>query len=427
MKTPVDRRTFLGSAAAAGLAAGATRTVRAVTSDSANDTVVLGVMGVNGRGTDLARSFAAKRNTQIAYICDVDRRAIEKCQGEVAQRQDRATQGVGDFRRILEDPNVDALVVAAPNHWHAPATILACEAGKHVYVEKPASHNPHEGELMVAAARKHNRVVQLGTQRRSSGAITEGIQKLREGAIGDVLYARSWYNNRRGSIGQGKQAAVPEWLDYELWQGPAPDVPYQDNVVHYNWHWFWNWGNGELGNNGIHSIDVCRWGLGVDYPTKVTCFGGKYRHQDDQQTPDTCVATFEFGDKSMMWEGLSWSPRGYEQTSFGMSFHGEGGTMIMTEGYEILDMQNRSVETYSGGGGGLDHMEDFLDAIRTSRRPNADIEDGHKSTLLCHLGNIAHRVGRVLTTDPSNGHIQNDPEAAALWKREYRPGWEPKV
>ncbi len=283
---------------------------------------------------------------------------------------------------------------------------------------------------MVAASRKNHRVVQLGTQRRSYSIYIQAIKELRAGKIGNVLFARSWYNSRRGSIGTGKVAEVPSWLNYELWQGPAPERPYHDNVVHYNWHWLWHWGCGEIGNNGVHSIDICRWGLGVDYPTRVSSGGGRLRFDDDQQTPDTHTVSYEFaGNKVITWEGLSWSPRGSGGSPFGISFHGDQGTMVMTgDNYKIYDMRNKEVAAESGGarGDGV-HLGNFLESIREDKRPNADIEDGHKSTLLCHLGNISQRTGRALHTDPTNGHILDDPEAAALWSREYRPGWEPKV
>ncbi len=194
---------------------------------------------------------------------------------------------------------VDALVIATCNHWHAPAAILACAAGKHVYVEKPCSHNPREGEMMVAAARKHRRLVQMGNQRRSMPAAIEAIAQLRSGVIGRVYYAQSWYLNTRPSIGAGKSAPVPEGLDYDLWQGPVPRRPFKSNYLHYNWHWFWHWGNGELGNNGVHAVDTCRWGLGVDYPVQATSVGGRFCHEDDQETPDTNVATFRFADRNL--------------------------------------------------------------------------------------------------------------------------------
>jgi predicted dehydrogenase len=399
------------------------------TQESPGEKVVLGIMGVNGRGSAIAQGMLAAANTEIAYICDVDSRAAVKAGALVAEVQKKEPQVVGDFRRILDDSKVDVLVVAAPNHWHAPATILGCSAGKHVYVEKPCSHTPEEGEMAVAAARKNKRIVQMGTQRRSWSGIAEAITKLHEGAIGKVLYARTWYNNRRPSIGHGKQTAAPDWLDWRMWQGPAPDRPFKDNVVHYNWHWHWHWGNGELGNNGVHAIDVARWGLEVTYPIRVTAGGGKYRHQDDQETPDTMMVTYDFPEhKTITWEGLSWSPLGPHDDGFGISFHGTDGSLVIRGAdYVIYDMKLEEVAKGSGKAGDREHFDDFLDAVRTGRLPNADIEKAHQSTLLCHLGNIAYRTRSVLNTDPSNGHIQDNPAAMELWGREYEPGWEPKV
>lgn len=395
---------------------------------SPNDLVLLGLMGTNGRGADLAYGFTAQTGAEIAYVCDVDERAVAKGIKAATQRQAREPEGVKDFRRILDDKAVDVLVIAAPDHWHGPATILACAAGKHVYVEKPASHNAREGELMVAAARKHSRVVQLGTQRRSMPGVVAAIQKLQAGAIGRVLFARGWYNNQRPSIGHGKPAPVPAWLDWDLWQGPAPERPYRDNVVHYNWHWFWHWGTAELGNNGIHALDICRWGLRVDYPLRVSAGGGKYRHEDDQETPDTHVVTWDFGDKSITYEGRSWHRRGFEGSMFGIGFYGEGGSIIIDgSSYKLYDAQDKLVEELTGSGSDAPHLKNFLDCIRSGERPNADIEEGHKSTLLCHLGNIAYRTGHTLHLDPHSHTLVGDEEAMTLWRRDYRPGWEPKV
>jgi predicted dehydrogenase len=428
MTTPTSRRAFLKQSALTALAAGAaTRTLRAA--DSPAEAVAVGVIGVNGRGSALAESFATIGGARVAYVCDVDSRAAQRVASAVGGKQAKAPQAVADMRRIFDDKSIDAVVVATPDHWHGPATILACAAGKHVYVEKPACHNPREGELMVEAARKHNRVVQLGSQRRSMPGIIEAVARVHAGEIGRVLFSRGWYNADRKPIGHGKPAAVPEWLDYALWQGPAPERPYQDNLVHYNWHWFWHWGTGELGNNGIHALDVCRWGLKVDYPTRVTAGGGKYFFDDDQETPDTHVVTWDFGDKAITWEGRNWHRHGFEGSMFGIGFYGDKGSLV-TDGrdYKIYDPAGKLLETNDKGFTGHDpHLNNFLACIRTGDRPAADIEDGHKSTLLCLLGNIAYRTGHTLNCDPASGHIQNDPAAEALWTREYRAGWEPKV
>ena len=434
MDPQLDRRQFLHSTAATTLTSSALASIAwtaasaARAADAPSGRVRLGLMGLNGRGTDLAGSFVNLPGCEIAYLCDVDERAIDKAASVVASKQSAAPTKVKDFRRILDDPKVDALVIAAPDHWHAPATILACAAGKHVYVEKPASHNPREGELMVEAAEKHKRVVQLGTQRRSMPAMIEAVKRLQAGELGRVLFARGWYNNARPSIGRGKLATVPAWLDYELWQGPAPEREFRDNVVHYNWHWFWHWGTGELGNNGIHALDCCRWGLGVDYPLRVTAGGGKYFYDDDQQTPDSHVVTYDFGDKMITWEGRNWHKRGFEGSSFGIVFYAERGSLV-SEGasYKIYDAGGKQISEGNGSDSQEPHLINFLDCIRSGERPNATIEEGHKSTLLCHLGNIAYRTGRTLNLDPNTHQLVGDAEAAKLWSREYRPGWEPKV
>jgi predicted dehydrogenase len=434
MNIDQDRRLFLKSTATATALAAANVVHSSAqaddeTKESPGERVVLGIMGVNGRGSAIARGMMAAKNTEIGYICDVDTRAAGRVGELVGEVQKKNPKVVGDFRRVLDDTGVDVLVIAAPNHWHAPATILGCSAGKHVYVEKPCSYTPEEGELAIAAARKNKRIVQMGTQRRSYPAIIEAMGKLHAGEIGRVLYARTWYNNRRASIGVGKPAAVPDWLDWRLWQGPAPDRPFKDNIVHYNWHWHWHWGNGELGNNGIHALDVARWGLDVTFPNRVTAGGGKYRHEDDQETPDTMMVTYDFPEKkTITWEGLSWSPLGPHDSGFGMSFHGTEGSMVIRgAGYTIYDTKLKETGSGTGPGGDKDHFADFLDAVRTGRLPNADIEKAHRSTLLCHLGNIAYRTGSVLTTDPNNGHILGNEAAQNLWGREYAPGWEPKV
>ncbi|MCA9221739.1 MAG: Gfo/Idh/MocA family oxidoreductase, partial [Planctomycetales bacterium] len=391
--------------------------------DSPSSRVVIGVMGLS-RGRSLATSFAKQPNVEVKYVCDVDQNRAASGGQLIEGLGAKAPQVVSDFRRILDDKSVDALVCAAPNHWHAPATILACAAGKHVYVEKPCSHNPREGELMVEAARKHKRAVQMGSQRRSGPGTNEAIQKLREGAIGKVYLVRSWYDNARGSIGVGKPADVPSELNYDLWQGPAPRRPYIDNLVHYNWHWRWHWGNGELGNNGVHTLDLCRWGLGVDFPTRVTSAGGRYHFQDDQETPDTHTVNYEFdGVGQITWEGKSCNRHGDKF----IVFYGTEGTLELDSNgtHRIYDGRDKLVsETKSPSLGDIEHIVNLLDAIRNDKplALNAEIAEGHKSTLLCHLGNIAHRVGRTLNCDKSNGHIVDDAEAMKLWQREYEQG-----
>jgi predicted dehydrogenase len=409
----------------------------------ANDRINIAMMGVNSRGMALANTFAKQENVEIIYVCDVDSRAEAICSGSIEKLQNKRPAPMPDFRKALESKNLDVLVIAAPDHWHAPAAILASKAGKNVYLEKPCSHNPREGEILVAAAAKYKNVIQMGNQRRSFPNIIAGIAELKAGVIGRPYFAKTWYTNNRPSIGRGKEVPVPSWLDYELWQGPAPRKPYKDNLIHYNWHWFWNWGTGEALNNGTHFADIARWGLGVDYPVRVTSAGGRYRYQDDWEAPDTQVITMEFDNKTCMtWEGLSCNSRPIEGSGVGVMFSGDNGSLRIDSGnaYSVFDIKGKLVKevnskttidarNLSNPSGDLDsvHIRNFLDGIRVGAQLNADILSGYKSTLLVQLGNIALRSGNTLNLDPANGHIKNDPVAQKLWSREYQPGWEPKI
>ncbi len=430
MSRRVGRRSFLRQASALGVSLStALAAAQEGPSSGSPDRVVVGIMGLS-RGRGLAETFSAQENVEIRYLCDVDQQRADSCREALQDRIPTNAKTVQDFRRILDDPEVDALVCAAPNHWHAPATILACQANKHVYVEKPCSHNPWEGELMVQAARQYQRVVQMGTQRRSNDGTRAAIEQLRDGVIGRVYLARSWYNNLRGSIGRGQAAVIPPHLDYPLWEGPAPHREYRDNVVHYNWHWRWHWGNGELGNNGVHAIDICRFGLAVDFPLHVTSSGGRYAYDDDQETPDTHTVGFEFeGNRQITWQGLSCNKHG---DGF-VTFYGTDGTLALAANgsYQVFDRgdQLRSERKEGDASDEAHHVANFLTAIRQEdpKLLQAEIEEGHKSTLLCHLGNIAHRTGRALRCDPANGHVLNDTDAMTYWRREYAPGWEPRV
>ena len=409
----------------------------------ANDRIMVACMGVNSRGLAVGSNFAAQKNCEVLYVCDVDSRAADKCIDAVEKIQHKRPMPSADFRKALEDKNLDVLIVTAPDHWHAPAAILACAAGKHVYLEKPCSHNPNEGELVVKAAVKYNRVLQMGNQRRSWPNVAAAIAEVHAGVIGRPYFAKTWYTNNRPSIGKGKEVEVPSWLNYELWQGPAPRQPYRDNLIHYNWHWFWHWGTGEALNNGTHMVDLARWGLGVEYPTRVSSAGGRYRYQDDWQTPDTQVINLEFNNNSAItWEGRSCNGRSVEGSSVGVMFYGETGSLLIESGnsYKIYDLKNTLVKEVKNDrtidarnvadpAQELDalHILNFFDGIRKGTKVNSDILGGHQSTLLVQLGNIALRSGRTLNIDPGNGHILNDKEALKYWSRKYEPGWEPKV
>jgi len=436
----MKRRRFVKTISSAGLGLMAAR-VPLFGSGSPNEKVVVCVMGLNGRGTVLAKTFAKTPNAEVAAVCDVDSTVLAKAAATVSQAQGKSVKSLADFRRALDDKSIDALVIAPPDHWHAPAAILAMSAGKHVYLEKPCGHNAREGELLVEAQRKHGRVVQMGTQQRSAPRSMEVVQAVREGLIGKPYQARAWYANTRGTIGRGKPAPVPGNLDYELWQGPAPHTPYHDNVIHYNWHWFRRWGTGEIANNGTHEIDVCRWALGVDRCTRVTSTGGRYHFDDDWEFPDTQEAAFEFpGGKTIIWEGQSCNGLATYGRSRGTAILGTTGSVVMDrDGYVVYDLKNTVVKqnlaTQAGDGLNISsdddmtrlHIENFVAAIRTGAALRQPIEEGARSVLLCHLGNIAQWTGRALRVDPATGHIQGDDAAMAYWQREYAPGWTPTV
>lgn len=394
----------------------------------ANDRLVVGVIGLS-RGMAHVAGHLGVKNVEVGYVCDVDSARLAKGKSVVETKQPGGTvKGVGDLRRILEDKNVDAISIATPNYWHAIAAIMGCQAGKHVYVEKPGSHNPYEAEALVTAAQKSKRTVQMGNQRRSYPNLRDGIQRLREGAIGRVLYSRCWYASPRGGIRKGKPAPVPTTLDWKLWQGPVPERPFKDNLVHYNWHWHWLYGGGEMANNGIHTLDLARWGLGVDYPKRVTFLGGRYHFDDDQETPDSGSAVFDFGHCGASWDVSSCNPRKAERGAI-VGFYGDKGSMLIGSGneYTLFDLDGKEIAKKTGRAGDVPHFQNFADAIREGKPLNSPIAEGQKSTMLCHLANIAYRTGHVLNIDPKTGRILNDPVAMKLWKREYRPGWEPKV
>ena len=409
----------------------------------ANEKIRVACMGVNSRGLAVGKNFAHQKNCEVLHVCDVDSRAADICIDAIGKIQSNKPQATPDFRNALEDKNLDALIVTAPDHWHAPAALLACSAGKHVYLEKPCSHNPNEGEMLVKSAKKHKRVLQMGNQRRSWPNVAGAIAELHAGVIGRPYFAKTWYTNNRASIGIGKETAIPAWLNYDLWQGPAPRKAYKDNLIHYNWHWFWHWGTGEALNNGTHMIDLARWGLNVEYPTKVNSTGGRYMYQDDWQTPDTQVINLEFENKSMIsWEGRSCNGKSIEANSVGIIFYAEQGSMVIESGnsYKIYDLKNNLVKevknnftvdarNLSDPSQNLDalHILNFFDGIRLGTRLNSDIVSGHQSTLLVQLGNISQRVGRSLEINPKNGHILNDKAAMKFWSREYEKGWEPKI
>ena len=411
----IDRRTFLGAAGALAL------TGNLAGSAPASERLRLGVIGVRGRGSELASEFAKRADCEVVALCDIDDASFTKPSSAVEKIAGKAPRHEKDFRKLLDDKGIDAVVNATPDHWHALVAVMACQAGKDVYSEKPASHNVVEGRRMVEAARKYKRVVQIGIQRRSMPHVIEATRFVREGGIGKVGMARAWILQKRPAIGEGKPAEIPPGVDYAMWQGPAVDRPFMSNRFHYNWHWFWNWGTGELGNNGIHGLDVARWGLGVEAPSTVVSGGGRFVF-DDREVPDTQVVTYEFPKACIVWEHRLYDKHPMEGLGFGIAFYGDKGVLTVDEkGWKVQD----GAEAGGKATGGLgNHLTNFVDCVKSRENPNADVEVGHLSTRLCHLGNIAHRVGRRLHFDAATESFPGDAEANALLSREYSSRFE---
>jgi predicted dehydrogenase len=411
----LDRRDFLRTTAATTATLTALSASRAA---GANDRITLAVMGLHGRGKELIKAFLPIENIEIAYLCDPDSNVLPAAVKLVEDKKKSTPKTEKDIRKVLQDKSVDAIVVAAPDHWHALATIWGCQAGKHVYVEKPCSHNLVEGRRMVEAARKYRRVVQVGTQRRSGPHYQSAADFVRSGKLGKIPFVRTWIAGNRKSIGHKKDAPVPAGVDYNLWLGAAPERPFNPNRFHYNWHWNWDYGTGELGNNGIHALDLARMLMDLDAPLRITAGGGKFFYDDDQQTPDTQIVTYDFPTCSVIWEHRIWSKTGVGGQAWGVMVYGEKGTLVFDrKGWHVED----GIQASDKAGGMMEqHARNFLTCIRDGKRPNADIEEGHKSTRLCHLGNIAFRTGRAIRFDAKTETIPGDKEAAGLLGRSYR-------
>jgi predicted dehydrogenase len=436
------RREFLDALAvsAATLAVGTTaRSYRQIL--GSNDRLNFAVIGLNGRAYAHLSALKANRSAvRISHVCDVDGNILRKFADRVQQEMDETAATDKDFRRILEQKDVDAITIATPDHWHAPMAIAALQAGKHVYVEKPCSHNAAEGEMLVRAQQKYRKLVQMGTQQRSSPHTIEIVEKIHAGIIGRPYFAKAWYSNTRKSIGTGKDAPVPPQLDWELWQGPAPRRPYRDNVQPYNWHWFRIYGTGETLNNGTHEVDVCRWALGVDYPDRVSSSGGRYQFKDDWQFYDTLVTSFTYPDKMISWEGKCCQGMKYYGRDRGSTIMGTTGTVLLDrDGYEIYDLEGKKTSEFRRGGTtstsdlvGRDSMTDahfanFIAGIRNGEKLNAPVSVGNIAVTMLQISNIAWEVNRELHLDTQDGRIQGDPEAMKMWGREYEDGWAPRV
>ncbi len=425
----INRRKFITTSAAVASSLATVVHVNAEEEkEEKKEPVRMAVMGVNGRGRGLISGFCKFPEVEIKYICDPDTKVVPFASKIVTDTGRPAPKVVKDFRTILDDKDWDVLVIAAPDHWHSLATILACQAGKDVYCEKPVSHNFIEGMKSVEAASKYNRVVGAGTQRRSATEIIKAVEKIHNGDIGKVNFCRAWIVSTRPTIGHEKVTTPPENLDFNLWAGPGPDDGFKKNLIPYHWHWRWDFGTGECGNNGIHALDVARWGMDVDYPRLVTCGGDKYSFDDDQETPDTQLATFDFEKGAIQWEHRTWSKRGIDGEGFGIEFYGEKHTLLIaSSGWKIFDRKNKVIDEMKADAWHdreQTHLGNFLECLRTREKTNADIETCHISTSLCHLANIAWRTRSTLHFDDKTMSIKNNEAANALMKRTYRKGFE---
>ena len=459
MSTEWNRRTFIKTGVAAGAAFQAKRVM------GANDRVRIAVIGLRGRGYDHIKTYKGIPNAEVAAVCDVDEKVLNSRLADIDKLGMPKPQAYGDIRKVLEDKSIDAISVATPNHWHSLMGIWACQAGKDAYVEKPCSHSWWEGKQLVAAANKYNRIVQHGTQSRSSTGAKEAVQHLRDGLIGDVYMARGLCFKWRDTIGRKPKEPVPAGVNYDLWLGPAPDRGFTQNRFHYNWHWFWDTGNGDLGNQGIHEVDTARWGLGAGFPTKVSAMGGHYMFDDDQETPNVLNVSYEFGSatsrKQLMefevrhwmtnreaeigvWGKSTLPPAGLDPTAkpgatlgppankpvtVGNLFYGSKGYLAIQEYETYKSWLGEKNEPGPEGKGKENNFANFVDCVRSRKKADlqAPIEEGHISCTLVHLANVSYRLGRTLHFDPVKEEVTGDPEANRLLReadRGYRKGFQ---
>jgi len=434
----MGRRKFLRNSAGAAAVGAATLTGCATPAAApapkpgrvmgANDRIRMGVIGIRSQGDGHIKELLGLQkgmNVEVAALCDVDEHVLANRMKEVEDATGKAPAIYTDLRDLFDDDSIDAVSTATPDHWHALVTIWACQAEKDVYVEKPVSHNVGEGRKIVEAARKYNRIVQTGTQNRSRGGVRKAMELLHEGAIGEVFMARALCFKPRDSIGVKPDTETPPWVHYDIWLGPAPKRPFNENRFHYNWHWFWDYGTTDMGNQGIHQMDIARWGLNRGLPTKVQGVGGRFGYKDQAETPNTQVTTFEYNDGAqLVFEVRGRFTNDEGGVRIGNLFYGSKGYMTVNgNDYQIFLGRNEKPEPSQGVSRSESHMANFLKAVRSRNREdlNADILEGHLSSALCHLGNVAYRLGRKLTFDPKTETFVGDEEANMYLTRNYRP------
>ena len=397
----------------------------------ANDRVGIAVLGLNGRGTEHVRSVIASKDAEVVALCDPDIAVASKRAGEFEQKYQKKVLVEQDYRKVYDNRNIDAVTIATPNHWHALLAIWACQAGKDVYVEKPATHNIYEGRKLIEAAYKYDRIVQHGVQLRSFDTVREAVGHLRNGLIGRVYMSRGMVFRWRPDIGNKGISKVPEELNYDLWCGPAPMAPFTQNLVHYNWHWHWNYGNGDVGNQGIHQTDLCMWGLDVGLPERITSMGGKFLWDDCKEVPEIQTSIYHYPKekKIIQFEVRNWCTNREDGVGVGNIFYGD-------KGYMVID-GNGYYQTYLGekrekGPGrekvndamanGAVHFQNWIDAIKARDKSlqNGPVESAHLSSALAHLGNISYRLGRQLDFDPVAERFIGNDDANNMLSRKYR-------
>src|SRR6266851_1564194 len=405
----ISRREFLDGLAVTAAGAALSSTAKSYAQImGANDRLNFAILGLNGRGyahLDALKSNA--KDARVSHVCDVDSTILTKFSAAAQKELGYSPKADTDYRKVLDSQDVDAITIALPDHWHAPMAIKGLQAGKNVYVEKPSSHNPREGELLIEAQKKYGKQVQVGDQQRSSDYTIKVIQQIHDGLIGEAYYAKAWYVNKRKSMGTGKPAPVPSTLNWDLWQGPAPRSEYVDNVHPYNWHWLTRYGTGESLNNGTHEVDVCRWALGVEYPNRVTAAGGRYNFKDDWQFYDTFNTSFEYDGQMISWEGRCCQGKKTDEFK----------TCKKTSSTDTVGRDSMTDA----------HFLNFINGIRKGEKLNSPIPVANVSVTILQLSNIAYFTNHELTLDPKTGHILNDPAAMKLWGRTYEKGWEVHV
>ncbi|QDU29861.1 Inositol 2-dehydrogenase [Anatilimnocola aggregata] len=428
----LPRREFLHGVAAVAAASTVSLNVGATSAADDNRPLNVALIGCGGMGTSHLRNLLQRKEIRLAYVCDVDANRLTSAAKLVETSGRPKPVATKDLRDVLKDKAVDAVWIATPDHWHSPAAILACEAKKHVYVEKPVSHNVREGRLLIEAARKNKVVVQVGTQSRSTAHVRKAMELLQSGIIGDVLVAKAWNSQLRRNIGHLSPSQPPAELDFELWQGPAPERAFQANLLPGIWRFWYDYGVGDIGNDGVHDIDIARWGLGVNtHPDTVAALGSKFFFDDDQQFPDNQYCVFEWsGDgkvgnkRQLIYEQRDWSPYVQEGYENGNAFYGTQGVMLLGkgEGFKVFGPRNKLLEEMSGRFDLVAHHQNFIDCVRSGNRSHADVEEGHLSASLAHLANIACRTNRVLTFDPAKEQFSGEAPDQSMLTRKYRAG-----